>query len=61
MTGIWSKPIVATNDTVRIYVPAQRLRESKNIVLQGICTDLCVFVHSPVWGGANMSHMQYLW
>ncbi|KAJ6317345.1 hypothetical protein OIU76_012977 [Salix suchowensis] len=33
---ICSQPIVATNDTVRIYVPAQSLRESKNIVLHGI-------------------------
>ncbi|KAL9402823.1 hypothetical protein Peur_006672 [Populus x canadensis] len=39
---IWSKPIVATNDTVRIYVPAQRLRESKNIVLQ-VLSQLRVF------------------
>uniref|UniRef100_A0A6N2M0L2 PGG domain-containing protein n=1 Tax=Salix viminalis TaxID=40686 RepID=A0A6N2M0L2_SALVM len=36
MLGICSQPIVASNDTVRIYVPAQSLRESKNIVLQGI-------------------------
>uniref|UniRef100_A0A6N2LNF5 PGG domain-containing protein n=1 Tax=Salix viminalis TaxID=40686 RepID=A0A6N2LNF5_SALVM len=34
--SICSQPIVASNDTVRIYVPAQSLRESKNIVLQGI-------------------------
>ncbi|KAJ6428791.1 hypothetical protein OIU84_020453 [Salix udensis] len=33
-TCICSQPIVASNDTVRIYVPAQSLRESKNIVLQ---------------------------
>nr|TKR66365.1 uncharacterized protein D5086_0000310550 [Populus alba] len=42
---IWSKPIVSTNATVRIYVPAQRLRESKNIILQ-VLSQLRVFAEN---------------
>jgi len=43
--------IATTDDNVRINMPDQSLSESKNIILQeGICTNLSVFVPSPLKG-----------
>ena len=42
--------IATTDDNVRINMPHQSLSESKNIILQGICTNLSVFVPSPLKG-----------
>jgi hypothetical protein len=36
--------IATTDDNVRINMPDQSLSESKNIILQGICTNLSLFL-----------------
>jgi hypothetical protein len=50
MAGIPMQSIATTDDNVRINMPHQSLSESKNIILQGICTNLSVFVPSPLKG-----------
>jgi hypothetical protein len=50
MAGIPMQSIATTDDNVRINMPHQSLSESKNIILQGICTNLSVFAPSPLKG-----------